>query len=570
MLEELQIRNFALIDSLRLELGPGLTVLTGETGAGKSIIIDAVNLLVGGRAQAESIRQGEDMAVIEGVFDISDAPLIRNVLSGMGIELAEGDPLIITREIYRSGRNRCRVNSATVTLGNLAALGACLIDIHGQHEHQSLLRTSSHLDLLDSFGGEEILAQRGAVSAAYRELMKLLRELDELKSASRERSNRLDMIAFQLNEIDSANLVFGEDETLMRERAILSSAEKLFEAASRAYSALYEGQDSAGTAVDRIGEALAALDPIVGVDPRLESIADTLRSALAEVEEASRALRVYRDSIESDPERLAEVEERLALLARLKRKYGPELSDVLAYRESIAQERSRLENWEERIARLEQEIETCRRRLGELAGKLSEARRALAAALGERITRELHDLAMPHAVFQVYFAQEESPDGVPYGGRRLAVTERGLDTAEFLFSANPGEPPRKLTRIASGGELSRVMLAVKSVLAACDDIPTLIFDEIDAGIGGRAASSVAQKLRALGGLRQVICVTHLPQIAGAGHHHLAITKLVEGGRTRTTVTRLLGRERLLELARMIGGDNVTETTLAAADEAIMK
>ncbi|MHB0885125.1 MAG: DNA repair protein RecN [Bacillota bacterium] len=552
MLLELSIENFALIEKLRLEFGPGLNVLTGETGAGKSIIIDAVEMVLGGRASAEVVRMGADRALIEALFEAGDGPA-RMAADEVGAPVEDGT-LILVRELPAGGRSTNRLNGRLATAQMVKEVAQYLVDLHGQHEHQSLLRPERHIDLLDSFGGAELTALRDQVAAQHQEWRRLLRELAGFVGDEKDKARRQDILQFQWQEIDGAKLGPTEEEDLDAERRVLAAAEKLFQTAAEAYAVLYEGEDRGGDpVVDRLAKVLSPLEEAAGIDRNLRPLFEAIEAARFQIEEAAREIGRYRDGVEFNPARLDETERRLDLIGQLKRKYGNTVAEVLKYRDEVAAELERLDNAEGHIARLREDIAKARAELGRLCEKLGQIRRQVAQDLEGAVGEELAGLGMERTIFRVQFAESEDPDGVPAGGRTLVAGAKGTDEVEFLFSANPGEPPRPLARIISGGEMARVMLALKAILARVDQVPTLIFDEIDAGVGGLAAHSVADKLARLGQVRQVLCVTHLAQIAAVADRHFAITKTVQGDRTTTAVRRLDGQERVDEITRMLGG-----------------
>lgn len=571
MLQELHIRNFALIEALDLRLEGGLTVLTGETGAGKSIIIDAVNLLLGGRATGDWVRTGCEEALVEGVFSLEPGSRPAAFLREQGLEERQGDEvlLILTRELTRTGRHRCRINGRTVTLQVVEELGRYLLDLHGQHEHQSLLHVSRQLELLDAFGGAETEQGRRQVEELFTAWRSLRAELAALEEDEAERSRREEMLRYQWEEIERANLQPGEDEALERERAVLRHAERLFADAQAAYRLLYEGEEGGRAVLDQLAEAQEALERILSLDPTLGEASQLLQAARCEVEEAARSVAAYRDRIEADPDRLAQIEERLDLLSRLKRKYGPALEDVLAYRQKVQDELEALARRDERRGEVQGKLQTVEEELIRAAEALSVARQKAGQRLAEQVVQALAEVNMPRSVFVVssqWLEAAGSEASVQVNGRRWQIWSHGLDRLEFLLSANPGEEPRPLAKIASGGELSRVMLVLKTLLAEQDDIPTLIFDEVDAGISGRTAQAVAEKLALLARTRQVICVTHLPQIASMADQHIFVEKVVEGRETRVTARSLRREERVQELARLLGGAKVTEVTRSHAEE----
>jgi len=567
MLLELYIKDYALVEEAMLEFGPGLNVLTGETGTGKSIIIGAVTLLLGGRSASDQIRTGCEEATVHGVFAVSDDASLRTSLANLGIEPGEDNTVVISCLVSREGRSQRRVNGRPVTQGMLADIGEYLVDIHGQHEHQALLKQQRHIEYLDNFAGEEGASLKEQVNAYYRRLSELEKDLKELRLSERERARRLDLLEFQAQEIDAARLLPGEDLSLAREHDVLASAGELYERSSVAYSLIHGEDHGIPGVIDRLASALEELEPVLRVDDTLRDAKELLQTAQAACEEASREIRVYRDGIDQDPGRLAEIEGRLSAIQRLKTKYGDTVDEILDYRQAIGEEIARLESSAREIASIDGEIAKTRLDLGRVAEKLRNVRMQAAEMLRKHVSRELQELAMDSSVFEVDFREREDPEGVPIGGKMLSVKAGGVDTVEFLLSANPGEPPKPLVKIASGGEISRVMLALKSLLAQVDEVGTLIFDEIDAGIGGRTATVIGEKLAAIGKVRQVICVTHLPQIACMADIHYSIGKEVSDGRARTVVTKLQDSDRIKEIARMLGGDpELSATSMKHARE----
>ncbi len=566
MLLELHIRDFALIDRLRIEFAPGLNVLTGETGAGKSIVIDALQTVIGGRASAEFVRTGRDHATIEAVFRVSPAGRAAALLEEMGVlDPDDPDSVVLRREVLKTGRSRGWINGHPVTVSQLAAIGAELVDIHGQHEHQSLLVAHKQLELLDAYGGPELLALANQFATAWQRLVQGRRELAAIVAGERERARRIDLLRFQVEEIDQARLVAGEEEELERQRRLLAQIERLRAETARVYRNLYEGDGEAPAAADVLSDARMALEPFADVEPDLAEAAKLLETAAVHVGEAAALVRRAADRLDADPGRLEEVEARLALIGTLKRKYGANTREILAFAETLRAELDGLLRSEERAGALEKELAALEQEAASIAAALSRARAAAAARLEQAVAAELAGLHMGPGRFWVRLEQAPDPGGLPVGGSRLAATAAGIDRVGFYLSANPGEEPRPLAKVASGGELSRVALAIKRVLAEIDAVPVLVFDEVDAGIGGQTAQAVAQRLRAVARERQVVCVTHLAQIATAAHHHLHIQKIVEGDRTTVRVTPLAGRARVEEVARMLAGV-LTEHTLQNAEE----
>ena len=564
MLKELRIRNLAVFESVTIPFASGLNVLTGETGAGKSITIDALTLLLGERAQpAETIRTGADSATIEAVFALPKKSLIPALLETHGFA-AENGQLIVRRELVRNGRGRVFLNDSNATLAVAEKLGEALVEVHGQHESQALLRPSRHLDLLDAFGGLGILREK--LRQRYEEWRALATELAELEAASRDKTYRVEQYRSQMAEIEAARLRAGEEEQLREERKRLQNAERLAEGATAAYQYLYEDPAAAAT---RLGQATSALRELAKVDGTLAGTVEALDVVAVQLDEAVRAVRAYRDGIVFDPPRLDEIERRLDEIGRLKRKYGETVEAVLAAQARIAADLEKLDQGDEQARQLAERLEKLRAELVTRAADLSTRREQAAGRLEGLVEAELNELGIEKPVFKVRFTREPAGEGeVAVGpeGRRLGP--RGVDQAEFLFSPNPGEEPRPLARIASGGELSRTMLALKVILAASDAVPILIFDEVDAGIGGKTADTVGRKLRQVARARQVLCITHLPQIACYADHHLRTEKRVEDDRTVTSLTVLGKEERVREIARMLGGESVTDTSLRHALELI--
>lgn len=570
MLAELTITNFAIIDRVQLQLAPGFNVLTGETGAGKSIIVDALSQLLGGRADTTLIRAGAHRARIEGVFilDEGQGQILEPLLQEYGLidEDENDETLILVRELHSTGRSTGRVNGRAVTIGVLQAIGEKLVDIHGQSEHLSLKRVKEHVDILDRYAGLE--RERDAVRQGVTELRRARQELKNLRRDERELARRADLLAFQVQEIAEAGLEPAEEESLTIERRRLTNAEKLIVDASAAYDALYHGSDDGPSAVDLLGDVARSLSNLEKIDPSLGELRRQAESLSYAVDDLARAVRGYRDEIEYNPARQREVEDRLELIAQLKRKYGDSIEEVLAFGERAAGELEQITHSEERIEELEAEEERLLRWVGELAVNLAGKRQEAAGRLAAAIEQELEELSMTAARFVVQLERSEDERGVPVNGGRYAFDTTGIDQVEFLISTNPGEPPRPLAKIASGGETSRLMLALKSTLSAADATPTLIFDEIDVGIGGRVGEIVGRKLWGLTAQgnpeHQVMCVTHLPQIAAFADTHFQISKVVEGRRTVTRARRLEGDERIDEITQMLG--SATEVTRQKAGE----
>jgi len=564
MLSELRIQNFAIIDKLDLKPGAGLIILTGETGAGKSIILDAVEMLVGGRADATVIRTDSDAALVEGVFALKgpEKEAVNAVLKREDL-LDDPNYVTLTREVRREGRNVARVNGRTVGAALLKEIGSALVDIHGQSEHLSLRDPHAHLGLLDRYADIEALLKE--YRETYHKLMGVRRELTDLRQAQADADRRIEMLTFQAEEIEAAKLKPGEDAELKQERDRLANAESLAQHAQEALSVLDEGSAEAAAATDLIGQAARALAGLAKIDQAQQELADqaaTLEDTLADL---VRSLRGYLDDIEYNPKRLEAVEERLNLIHSLTRKYGSDIPSVLKSGVEARKQLENISNAGERIEALAAEEDGLLKALSAQGQALTEKRKAAAAKLGKQIEIELDDLKMAAARFGVEFRTRADPDGAPLtDGTRVSFDQDGLDRVEFLVAPNPGEGLKPLARIASGGETSRLMLALKNILARADEIPSLIFDEIDQGIGGRVGLVVGFKLWHLARNHQVFCVTHLPQLAAFGDEHYQVQKLIQGNRTLTRIERLEGEPQLLELSQMLG--EVGEGTIRSAHE----
>lgn len=550
MLRELTIRNLAVIESVSVTFHPGFHVLTGETGAGKSIVIDALALTAGGRGSADMIRHGCDRADIEALFDLPKKHPVWETLQRLGIEADSEENLLIRRELLAHGKSSARINGQGVTLTMLREIGEHLVNIHGQHEHQSLLRTERHLEWLDSFAFEEITEDKSTYRKLYQQYQAISRERRELEEKSRQGMQMLDLYRFQVEEIEAAKLKPGEDESLADERRKLSHAEKLSDGVTEAYDLLYGNKG-----LSALSRALTRLQDIVKVDPTvLQPLVEQLQSAYYGVEDSAFQLRDYKENIEFNPQRLASIEQRLDLLHSLKRKYGETTEEILNYQIKIKSEADQLENRDELLRQLTEQEEALHSQLIIKAERLSSIRRAASRVLARQIEQELAHLQMERSVFEVKLGT-------------ATLTLSGADTAEFVLSTNPGEPPKPLAKIASGGEMSRVMLALKAIFSRIDEIPVLVFDEVDTGVSGRAAQAVAEKLSLLSGHCQVFAITHLPQVACMADHQYEIRKQVSGhDRTQTSVTELQPAQRVDELARMLGGVEVTEKTRHHAQE----
>lgn len=551
MLEHLHIRNVALIKESEISFGDGLNILTGETGAGKSMIIDSLQFALGGRAGKDFLRHGEKQAAVEALFSVQSQALTEK-LAENGIAPEEDGTLLITRTLSEAGKSVCRINGSTVTVGMLKEIAEDMIDIYGQHEHQSLLNPVKHIRLLDRFCG----AGFGEAMEEYKNSRQRLKDLEKqlaiLIGDESQREQRMDMLLFQKEEIEAAELREGEEDALLEQKKRLSSMERLIRLTGESITLLYDGDDRAPSACDRLGDALAKLQEAAEYDAALSPLADALADGYAAVEDCARELKREAEKQEADPEELERIEERLQLFYKLKRKYGGSIEAVLEFYEKAVQELEFLSNSSEKAAELSAKKAEEEKRLSALAETLTARRRATAEQVEEQIETALHDMEMKHARFHIQI--EEKAD---WGAD-------GKDKVEFLISANAGEPLKPLAKIASGGEMSRVMLALKTVLVDADEIGTFIFDEIDTGVSGRTARRVGEKMRFLGGKRQLLCITHLPQIAAMADNHFLIEKESDAGETVTRVTALDEEGAVREVARLM--NDVTETTLAAARE----
>ena len=546
MLTDLTIKNVAIIDALHISLKPGLTVLTGETGAGKSIIIDAVGLIMGSRASSDLIRSGEEEAVVEALFDISALPDIRNVLCKAGFDCEE--ELLIKRSLSRSGKNRIFINGNMATLALLTDIAPRLINIYGQHDSQTLLKPDNHLRLMDAFAGLD--KQRQLFSRLFSQLSELSSRIEGLDSAEREAERRLDLLTYQSEEIARAELKIGEEDELEEQRQLLASAEKLGSSSADAYDRLYDGD---GAILGQLRRITGSVTELASIDHSLQELAGSLESTYLQLEDAAITLRDYASRIESDPAMLQQIDDRLDVIGRMKKKYAPTVSEILMYKTGIDLELELLQSREQSRHHLEAERTRLEGELKQQGAELTAARTAAAGKLEKALEREAHQLAMKGAVIKA--ALEPLPE----------PRTSGYEKVEFLFSPNPGEPPRPMPRIASGGELSRLMLAIKQVLPD-SDVPTLVFDEVDTGIGGATSELVGKKLQNVATRQQVLCITHLPQVAVCADQQLRVEKLIEDGRTSTRILELDQAGRRDEVARMLAGATVTDSALAHATE----
>ena len=561
MLQELTIRNFAIIDDLNISFSRGLTVLSGETGAGKSIILNAVNLLLGSRANATLIRTGAEAAELEALFQISQKSDVASIMEQHGYDASEG--LLVRRLISRSDNNRIYINGRLSTMQLLNSITENLASISGQHAHQGLLKEDQHLLILDQFGN--LMSLREEVFQCFHEILPLIEKLHNLTSTKEKQAERIELLEFQKKEITEASIALGEDAALEKERTILKNSEALYQAVNGSIEELYSAQ---GSIVERLVEVKKNLEKAGSIDPQLTLKAEGVAGVTFSLEDLVENLRTYLKTIQIDEKRLETVEDRIDTLQRLKRKYGKTIEAVLKHLDSISQELSGIENISGTIADTEKELSMIHKKFVQQAETLSGKRKETAKALAEKVVTELDSLEMSSTRFQILLkntpADEKSYSHLTVNGNLL--TETGLDRATFLIAPNIGEALKPLASIASGGELSRVVLAMKAILAETDSVETVVFDEVDAGIGGSVAEVVGKKLSSLADHHQVICITHLPQIAKFANQHFCISKSVSDGRTSTSINPLNEKDRLKEIARMLGGVEITQATLDHARE----
>lgn len=564
MLLELRIKNFVIIDSLFINFNSGLNVLSGETGAGKSILIDAISGILGEKVTTDMIRTGFDRASLEATFDISEMKELKIRLEESGISTDE-DSLIIQREFFANGKGRCFANASQIPLAKLKEISEFLIDIHGQNEHQTIVNISKHRELLDSFG--QLAGDVIKVRDVHERLGNIRNRINSFHIDEKEKARRIEFNTFSIKEIDSAKLRSGEEEELKNEANLLLNAEKLFTEINSSTD-LISGE--AGV-IRNLKKAEASLAKICDIDPDLSSILDTIRESLFSLEDSSAALRDYRNSIDFSPERINIVEERLNLIQGLKKKYGDSVEEILAYADRARQELESITSGDELLENLKLEEKKTVTEAKEIALSLSEKRKSAGKKLEEQVMKELADLGMSGTVFRISIKREVSPDGdIESDDKKYVLYPHGLDRIEFLLSANEGEDLRQLRKVASGGEMSRIMLAIKNVIQSADIVDTLIFDEVDNGISGKTAEIVGKKLRNLSKDRQVLLITHLPQIAAMSDSHYLVQKGKNEGRVTTVVKQLNEKEKIREVARMLAGEEITELSVKHAEEMIIK
>ena len=561
MLNSLLIKDYALIENIEVQFGKGLNIITGETGAGKSILIDAMSLLLGDRASTEVVRKGSEKSVVEGIFDISGNKKVLNLLHENEIE-ADSE-LIIRREVSLKGTNRCFLNDTPVNLNLIKDVGNLLVDLHGQHEHQSLLRTETHIEMLDDFANLETLLIDYRKS--YSNLLQLQRELKELSQKESILKEKQDLYGFQINEIDALSPQQGEEEKLSSELKIMENSEKLLSLTNDIYDSVYENKDSIQ---DKLGDIRNKLSELSKIDKQFDERLSDCESALSLLNEISLFVRSYKDRIDIDPGRLEEIRERLGALNLLKKKYGGSINSVIEHRNKIGMEFELAENFTRKISELVNQIILTRKETGLLAKELSLERKSAAKKVKKEIEDNLKYLGITDPVFQVKIENEkcDTDNFIFVDDKKYKFNDHGYDNVEFFISTNAGEDPKPLVKVASGGEISRIMLALKSILAKSDKLPVLIFDEIDTGVSGRIAQKVGLALKSLAGFHQIIAITHLPQIAGLSDNHYAVEKKKAGDRVVSSIRVLNVEEKVNEIAKLMSGENVTEAALNGAKE----
>lgn len=558
MLEELSVQNYALVDRLSVRFSEGMNVLSGETGAGKSILVGALSLLHGARADTDAVRTGTDEARVSGTFRVDQSEEVLSWLADHGLE-AEDGMIILRRVVKTSGRGGAYVQSSPVTLSDLNELTSLMFDIHGQHEHQSLLQEDNHRRVLDRFGG--LVEAASTLRSEFVELSNLKKRFQHMEANERQRLREMDILSFAVREIDEAALTDGEEEALDAERRVLSQHEKLFASLDELYGSLSENQ---GGAISQIRGARGFMDTVVGIDDGLTDTAHRLDDIFYELEDVAETVHRYRGGVQYSPERLEEVESRLALIHRLEKKYGATIAEVLEYCEEARVQLEGFETWEQDKETLRAEIREREQRVLKLAGELSAERKAAAGELGARILERLRSLGMPKAEFNVSVEQRVGESGRPSCG------PHGIDTIAFLISPNPGEPLKPLVSIASGGEISRVMLALKSALADNDHVACMVFDEVDAGIGGEIAVAVGDHLANLSATKQILCITHLATIAVRADNHVRVEKVHRDNRTVTEITHVTDDDRVAEISRMLAGDKTGSASRNHAEELLRR
>lgn len=557
----------ALIKELNIEFEEELNVLTGETGAGKSIIIEAIDLILGGYAASDLIRDGEDSLMVEALFLLTpqEKELINNLNSD--IEIVDGQGvLLIRREVNKKGRNKCLINQRLINLSTLQEIGTFLVDLHGQHNHQSLLDPTKHIDLMDNLGGDKIIKHRKELFDNYRRWREKSKKLFQLLKDKEENLKKMDFLKFQLEEIDKTSLVKDEDKALEEEEMVLKNAEKIIETMEKANFILYEGGLEQSSVRDSLNEVSVDLGEIASLDRRIEKIRENLKEVGYQFEDIVNEIVKYKDGVDLDSQKLKEVDGRLNLINSLKSKYGSTIEEILEYRQKIYQELEAVDYSEDKLEKLKEEVNSLEDIISTISHHLNINRRKIAEDLQKMVVRELEDLNMKRCQFEVSINSYEDDNGIEIDGKKYKIGPKGIDDIEFMISPNVGERLRPLARIVSGGEVSRIMLALKSILSEVDQVPTLIFDEIDSGVGARLGEVIAQKLKALSRKRQVICVTHLPQIACKAERHFYIEKYILNNQTGIRLKEMEGEERVKEIARMLDGSQMSEIAIRHAQK----
>lgn len=556
LLQALHIQNFAIIQDLSLDFSHGMTVLTGETGAGKSIIIDAVGLLAGGRGSTEFVRYGTKKCLLEGHFSLNENQEVMKLLDEHAID-SDDEVIMIQREIFATGRNVCRINGTIVTIAVLKEIGTALIDIHGQNEHQELMVPESHIELLDQYGDKKLANAKKRYKELYKEYKAVKKEQNEWQYNEQELAQRLDILKFQVDEIGEAQLEDHEEETLKEEEQKLSNHQSIVEALSSSYNAL-QGEENSG--LDLVGQAMDSMASIEGMDEKFKQISDTVSAAFFQIQEASSDIYNEMDNLEYDEERLNEIETRLNLIQQLKRKYGQSIQEIKDFYSKALAELEKIDNREGQMDHLNKRVKELETKLVKEAYGLSKYRREVAKRLEKAIHEQLKELFMDKVVFSVHFSKEMKEF------KTNAAYENGMDKVEFYVATNPGEPLKPLVKVASGGELSRMMLAMKTIFSKEQGMTSIIFDEVDTGVSGRVAQAIADKIYSVAQYSQVLCITHLPQVAAMADQHLYISKVIIDERTSTHVEQLPEDDKIQEVARMLAGSEITKLTIDTAKE----
>ncbi|MGD1006254.1 MAG: DNA repair protein RecN [Ignavibacteriaceae bacterium] len=563
MIKSLQVKDYALIEHVNVEFGSGLNIITGETGAGKSILIDAMSLLLGDRASTEVVRKDAAKSVVEGIFDVELNTKVKKILEQNDIEFSP--ELIMRREISLKGSNRCFINDTPVSLSLIKDVGNLLVDLHGQHEHQSLLRTETHIEFLDEYGNFDGLLEE--YSELYRQLSKLTLELNSLKEQETILWEKKDIYAYQIKEIDNITPEDGEEEKLNEELNILENSEKLLELTSSVYELIYDSENSVN---DQLGKIQNEIKELYGIDKSFSDVSSEIDSALMLINDISKFIRDYKSRVDIDPQHLGEIRDRLGALNLLKKKYGGSIKAVLRHREKIGREFDLAENYSENILKLEAQINELRKKSGAAAETISKKRKETAKKIQKDVKEALGFLGIPDSEFTVQLnqipADETSENYILVSGKCFKANHSGYDEVEFFISTNRGEDPKPLVKVASGGEVSRIMLALKTILAKNDKLPLLIFDEIDTGVSGRIAQKVGQALKSLAQYHQIISITHLPQIAALADHHYSVEKKLNEERVVSSISKLKDNERIREVAKLMSGEIITEASLNGAKE----